>query len=52
MSKNKQKNKLTIEEKKARQKTLLKVFAFCMILLIVLAVPMLILELEGIVTRP
>ncbi len=52
MAKKIKKQKLTQEEIKARRKTLLKVFIICMIIMITLAVPVGIMESQGIISRP
>ncbi|CAM9109957.1 hypothetical protein [Mycoplasma todarodis] len=52
MAKKEKKQKLTPEEIKARRKTLLIVFISCMILMAVLVVPLVILETQGIISRP
>ncbi|WP_168380701.1 hypothetical protein [Mycoplasma todarodis] len=52
MDKKQKKQKLTPQEIKARRKTLLIVFIICMIILVTLATPLIIMESQGIITRP
>ncbi|NQZ29102.1 MAG: hypothetical protein HRT98_01820 [Mycoplasmatales bacterium] len=52
MAKKEKKQKLTSEEIKSRRKTLLIVFISCMILMVALVVPLVILESQGIISRP
>ncbi len=52
MAKKEKKQKLTPQEIKARRKTLLIVFISCMVLLVALAVPLIIMETQGIISRP
>ncbi len=52
MAKKEKKQKLTSEEIKARRKTLVIVFIICMALMATLSIPLIIMEWQGIITRP